>query len=746
MASGEHRSAGDLPPREEHTDRGLGPLGSASNPGTPSSAPTPAGGSPSAAPASMPASKPARPAFAATLVGVAAPEKLKVTPAGEPSTLREPSAREALDDGVTFARDYKVVRARFDTLAGRVYEATQTVTGRTCALRVLDRSNVSADARRRFIDEARVGASAAAPRTLAVYDAGHDDATGLSWVASEPFESSSLAHRLDALGLGPTLDEPVAWRIVGQVLRGLLFAHAREIAHADVRPSNVLLVGDDVKLTGFGVARLRDRARDEARLFSAWGAALFMGPEQATGGVVGVATDVWAVGLLAFRVLTGFHYWFSAGSDDIDVTELLGEMHNPARGSARERARKFGFRGALPEAFDAWFATCTAPLPVDRFRTVAEAAEAFNTFAPESARVEPLDGSGNLTRTLPSFAAPADVAAFRVDDVTERETIEPVTQLKLQAPRIATMRPPPAHAAPTPTPAPPPVDEIADEAPTQRLRAVGHGDAHTPIAPAIPSAHPPPARSVAPPRIAHVDAMPAPEKPRPPKKKPRAVGPIVAAVAMGAACVYAVHLAAGPGGLPGLFTSQPVVEAGDGAAVPPTPIDAASGAFAGVMPWAPRSAKVWNGTLRDEGTELTFLLVLRPGEEPNAVTGFFSWTVVRLAGGQPGEQVRENVAGTWDPVLGALDLHGTLSTNPVLLPVGAYQLRVDGSGTLDGHALEATTLLHGALGDTRDAPAQGPAVAPDAAAVAAVRDAAADARADVVRARVDAGFPGVRAR
>ena len=88
------------------------------------------------------------------------------------------------------------------------------------------------------------------------------------------------------------------------------------------------------------------------------------------------------------------------------------------------------------------------------------------------------------------------------------------------------------------------------------------------------------------------------------------------------------------------------------------------------------------------------MLALRVNQR--AVTGWFSWTAAQVPGVRDGEQVRENVEGSIDPTTGAIELHGTATTNPNLLPVNAYRLRVGADGALAGSTLDPNERIAGA--------------------------------------------------
>jgi hypothetical protein len=106
--------------------------------------------------------------------------------------------------------------------------------------------------------------------------------------------------------------------------------------------------------------------------------------------------------------------------------------------------------------------------------------------------------------------------------------------------------------------------------------------------------------------------------------------------------------------------------------------------------------RVWRGAATSTDARYLFAAVLRMGHG-DRVSGYISWTIERAEGVAAGEQVRENVEGTYDVTLGALDIHGTLSTNPLVYPVNAYRFRTRGPRVIDGSTLDAALVLVGTL-------------------------------------------------
>ena len=152
---------------------------------------------------------------------------------------------------------------------------------------------------RRFDAETRLLAALSHPNLVSVFDAGEQD--GVPFVVLEHVDGPTLATRLADGPLAP----PAARRLAEDVAGALDHIHRRRIVHRDVKPSNILLAPDGRALLGdFGVALLLDATRltmDAAMI----GTAAYLAPEQAAGGEVSPATDVYAFGLVLLEALTG---------------------------------------------------------------------------------------------------------------------------------------------------------------------------------------------------------------------------------------------------------------------------------------------------------------------------------------------------------------------------------------------------------------------------------------------------------
>jgi eukaryotic-like serine/threonine-protein kinase len=152
----------------------------------------------------------------------------------------------------------------------------------------------------RFRREAQAVGALAHPNICTLYDYGEAD--GRPFMVFQFLPGGSLEDRLAA---GRPLPDEDTERIARDVAAGLAHAHARSVVHRDLKPANVLFDRfGHAKLADFGIARVGD----EPGLTSAGtvlGTAAYLAPEQAAGEPATAATDVYAFGLILFRMLTG---------------------------------------------------------------------------------------------------------------------------------------------------------------------------------------------------------------------------------------------------------------------------------------------------------------------------------------------------------------------------------------------------------------------------------------------------------
>ena len=204
-----------------------------------------------------------------------------------------------------------------------VYQATDRVLERTVAVKVLA-EHLSDDEKfvARFRREALAVARLIHPNIVQVYDTGVDH--DRHYIVMEYVEGRSGAQLLQRQG---RLQPEVAVEIGAQACAGLEYAHRHGIVHRDVKPGNLMVIGGPagrsnspasahdpptgemtVKLTDFGIARAAEQTR-LTQVGSVVGTAAYLAPEQARGEEAAPASDVYALGVVIYQLLTGRLPW-----------------------------------------------------------------------------------------------------------------------------------------------------------------------------------------------------------------------------------------------------------------------------------------------------------------------------------------------------------------------------------------------------------------------------------------------------
>lgn len=260
---------------------------------------------------------------------------------------------------------------------GRVYEATQQPLGRTVAVKIMaDRPADESNATARFRREAQALSRLSHPNIVTIHDFGRTD-DGWIYLVMERVVGQDLQDVLDVLVDGPgereQLDLVRISRICEQVAAALAEAHSHGIIHRDLKPSNVFLTGvagrdEQVKLLDFGLARAFIDDPELAQVTAddvVVGTSGYLAPEQLRREALGPATDVWALAVLLYRMLTGLLPFRGSKAEILDRTL---EKH-PAAPST--------FREDLPRAADRVVLWGLNKKPEDRPPSVVDLARAF---------------------------------------------------------------------------------------------------------------------------------------------------------------------------------------------------------------------------------------------------------------------------------------------------------------------------------------------------------------------------------
>ena len=270
-----------------------------------------------------------------------------------------------------------------------VYRAYDTVIGRTVAVKILtEHAAQDANARDRFLSEARTAARVTHENVIAIYDFGSDDQMGL-FMVMEFLEGEDLKN---AIRNGHTGDLRTKLGIALQAARALEFIHRNKIIHRDIKPENLHLSPTGaVKLMDFGIAKGDDLSRTAPGYVL--GTPFYMAPEQVRGEPLTPQADVYAFGALLYELLTG-NKVFAADSVERIFYSILNVAMDP------EPMRQAG----LPPRLIDLVTACNAKNPADRPQG----------FAPIVAAIEQITAELSVeARAIPQPPPPAPAPATR---------------------------------------------------------------------------------------------------------------------------------------------------------------------------------------------------------------------------------------------------------------------------------------------------------------------------------------------
>jgi serine/threonine-protein kinase len=257
---------------------------------------------------------------------------------------------------------------------GRVFRARRYPSGDTVVVKEFHPGLLgTGDARRRLLDELRPLQSVSHPNIVKVLDA--QAAGSRHFLVMEYVAGESLEQRLRR---GP-MPEAEVRALLLDVLDALESAHRRKVIHRDIKPGNVILGADGrARLTDFGVALLEDREHFRATVTNLdalgrlKGTLAYMAPEQVNGGRATVASDLYALGLVAYECLVG------KPALDLQGLRLADAIRAVASPSVQ--------LASAPAAWESLLAKALSPNPGDRFATASEMRGALLASAPPRRR------------------------------------------------------------------------------------------------------------------------------------------------------------------------------------------------------------------------------------------------------------------------------------------------------------------------------------------------------------------------
>ncbi|MFN2545009.1 MAG: Stk1 family PASTA domain-containing Ser/Thr kinase [Actinomycetota bacterium] len=287
---------------------------------------------------------------------------------------------------------------------GQVFRARDSVLARVVALKVLHSTFAADDT---FIDrfrhEARSAANLSHPNIVAVHDWGQRET---SFMVMEYVDGPNLRDLLVAHG---RLEPAQAVEVLLQMLAALDHAHRRGIVHRDVKPENALVTPDGVvKVADFGLAHALAESRVTQSPGTVTGTVQYLAPEQIHGEPADPRTDLYAVGIVAYELLTG-HAPFTGETSLAVAYKHLSQSVPPPSQEAPE----------VPAQLDRIVLRATAKDPEDRPRSAAEMRGDLQAITGSLPPASPL---ADLVRSTP---ARADMPHERATTVTIPQVVAP---------------------------------------------------------------------------------------------------------------------------------------------------------------------------------------------------------------------------------------------------------------------------------------------------------------------------------
>ncbi|MGH7651509.1 MAG: serine/threonine-protein kinase, partial [Gemmatimonadaceae bacterium] len=275
---------------------------------------------------------------------------------------------------------------------GIVYLALDVNLDREVAIKVLPLHLANQpDVRERFLREARTAAKLTHPNIVPVYRA--DEMGGVPFFVMRHVDGESLADRLASQG---PVDPRKAARLLQQVASALDYAHARGVIHRDIKPENILLerISDSPAVSDFGIARLLEAAPSTAT-GQVLGTVHYMSPEQVLGERVDGRSDIYSLGVVAYKTVTD-----RLPFDGKTATAVLVEHVTKGAPSVKSAAP------GVPDQLGGVIDRCLSKDPNDRYQTAGELSVALE----EASQSMP-----------PARAADVDSTATEPGILSERE-------------------------------------------------------------------------------------------------------------------------------------------------------------------------------------------------------------------------------------------------------------------------------------------------------------------------------------
>ena len=287
-----------------------------------------------------------------------------------------------------------------------VYRATDTVLGRTVAVKVmLSRYAADEEFAERFRQEAASAANLNSPYIVNIYDWGTDDDT--PFIVMEYVRGADLKSGIKQRG---RINPRKAADIGVQVCQALTCAHKQDIIHRDIKPQNIMIQPDgNIKVMDFGIARSKNSVKTETG--SVLGTAHYISPEQAQGKGLAGTSDLYSLGVVLYECVTGQVPFDAPDAVSVAVMQVKEEPIPPT-----------DLNPDLDPGLEAIILRAMQKDPCARYRSAAEMKEALQAWlagTPIDADGNPVAADAAATVVMGSAAAAAaaagDEGAFAPD-------------------------------------------------------------------------------------------------------------------------------------------------------------------------------------------------------------------------------------------------------------------------------------------------------------------------------------------
>ena len=298
---------------------------------------------------------------------------------------------------------YEVISALGQGAMGTVYKAVDPLIERAVAIKTINldlAKKERAEFEERFYREAKSAGRLSHANIVTIYDVGETD--DIAYIAMEYLEGESLRDMLDS---GVVLPVELIASIAARIAGALNYAHENQVVHRDIKPANIMITPSrDVKIMDFGIAQIPTGARTQHGTLL--GSPRYMAPEQVEGQSTDGRTDIFALGVVLYEMLTGVAPFDGDNLSAIMYKILHEEPAPPSTINAR-----------VPPVFDRIISRALSKRPQDRYPTALAFARDLGdpdaVFPPEARRPASANtGAARAAQASRTPAGPQDATLF----------------------------------------------------------------------------------------------------------------------------------------------------------------------------------------------------------------------------------------------------------------------------------------------------------------------------------------------